>query len=52
MSTFATLHMSAGTDPKTVQEMLGHADLRTTMIYKETTMEEKAERQGALWRKA
>jgi integrase len=51
-ASFATLHMSSGTDPKETQEMLGHADLRTTMIYRETSMEEKAAKQSRLWRKA
>lgn len=51
-ATFVTLHLSSGTDLKTVQEMAGHADPRTTLIYQETTMEEKAARQSALWKKA
>jgi integrase/recombinase XerD len=31
--TMATHHVARGTDLKTVQEMLGHADLKTTSIY-------------------
>lgn len=51
-ATFATLHLSGGSDPKEVQEMMGHADLRTTMIYRETSLEEKAEKQARVWKKA
>ena len=31
--TFATHHVARGTDLRTVQEALGHADLKTTSIY-------------------
>lgn len=51
-ATFATLHFSGGSDAKEVQEMMGHADLRTTLIYRETSLEEKAEKQARIWKKA
>jgi integron integrase len=31
--TFATTQLNMGTDIRTIQKMLGHADVRTTMIY-------------------
>jgi integron integrase len=31
--TFATCQLNMGTDIRTIQKMLGHADVRTTMIY-------------------
>ncbi len=36
---FATHHVARGTSLKTVQEALGHADLKTTSIYVSTAME-------------
>jgi integrase/recombinase XerC len=51
-ASFATRHLGTGTDLKTTQEMLGHADPRTTMIYQETSLDQKAERQAEVWRKA
>lgn len=37
--TFATHHVARGTDLRTVQEALGHADLKTTSIYVSTAKE-------------
>ena len=43
---FATHHLAKGTDLKTVQEALGHADIKTTSIYI-ATAPEKLERARA-----
>ena len=48
-ATFATLHLRAKTPLKEVQEMLGHQDARTTLIYQETNLEDKKKRQENLW---
>lgn len=48
-ATFATLHLRAKTNPKDVQEMLGHSSIATTMKYSEGSQEEKAKRQEELW---
>ena len=48
-ATFATLHLRSGTPLKEVQEMLGHADARTTLLYQETSMADKRKRQDELW---
>ena len=37
--TFATQHVARGTNLKTVQEALGHSDLKTTSIYVSTAKE-------------
>ncbi len=37
--TFATHHVAQGTSLRTVQEMLGHADLKTTSIYVQLSQE-------------
>jgi len=42
--TMATHHVAAGTDLKTVQETLGHADLATTAIY--VSLAKEAQRQA------
>ncbi len=42
--TMATHHVAAGTDLKTVQETLGHADIATTAIY--VSLSKKAQRQA------
>lgn len=48
-ATFATLLLRSKVNPKDVQEMLGHRDIRTTMIYSEGSMDEKRKAQEALW---
>ena len=48
-ATFATLHLRAKTPLKEVQEMMGHAKPDTTLIYQETNMEDKKNRQKDLW---
>jgi site-specific recombinase XerD len=42
--TMATHHVARGTDLKTIQETLGHADLATTSIY--VSLAKKAQRQA------
>jgi site-specific recombinase XerD len=42
--TFGTHHAARGTDLKTIQEMMGHADLATTSIY--VSLAKKAQRQA------
>ena len=37
--TFATHHVAKGTSLRTVQEVLGHADLKTTSIYVQLAQE-------------
>ena len=37
--TFATHHVASGTSLRTVQEVLGHADLKTTSIYVQLAQE-------------
>lgn len=48
-ATFATLHLRAKTNPKDVQEMLGHANIATTMRYSEGSQDEQRRRQEELW---
>lgn len=48
--TFVSLHIEAGADPRVVQEMARHADIRTTLgIYAETTIAQQAKAQETLW---
>jgi integrase len=48
-ATFATLHLRKGTPLKEVQEMMGHGDARTTLLYQEGSQDEKRKSQDALW---
>jgi site-specific recombinase XerD len=48
-ATFATLHLRKGTPLKEVQEMMGHGDARTTLLYQEGSQGEKRKYQDALW---
>lgn len=48
-ATFATLLLRAKTNPKDVQEMLGHAHITTTMKYSEGSLENKRKAQDELW---
>jgi integrase len=41
--TFATLQLAAGTQPTTIQKMMGHRYLATTMVYAKTLEEAKRE---------
>ena len=50
-SSFATLHSQAGTPLNEIQQMLGHKDITTTMVYLETSMEAKRKAQDALSQK-
>lgn len=48
-ATFATLHLRRGAPLKEVQEMMGHGDARTTLLYQEGSQEEKRKVQEQLW---
>ncbi len=48
-ATFATLHLRKGSSLKEVQEMMGHSDARTTLLYQEGSQDEKRKRQEELW---
>jgi integrase len=47
-ATFASLHAQAGTPITEIQGMLGHKDIKTTMIYVETSLEAKRKAQDTL----
>jgi integrase len=50
-SSFATLHAEAGTPLTSLQGMMGHKSITTTMIYVEQTLESKRKAQDALSQK-
>jgi site-specific recombinase XerD len=41
--TYATLQLGSGTDITTISKMLGHKDLKTTLIYAKIVNESKEE---------
>lgn len=47
-ATFASLHAETGTPLSEIQNMLGHKNIATTMIYVETSLEAKRKAQDAL----
>jgi len=47
-ATFATLHAESGTPLPDLKELMGHKDVKTTMIYVETSMASKRRAQDAL----
>ena len=47
-ATFASLHAEAGTPVPEIQQMLGHKNIATTMIYVETSLEAKRKAQDNL----
>ena len=49
--TFATPCLLKGMDIKTVQELLGHSDLRSTLIYAKITDEHKYVQMLTAWKK-
>jgi len=48
-ATFITLHLRAGAPNKEVQDMAGHEDIRTTMLYTESSQDVKRKQQDKLW---
>lgn len=48
-ATFITLHLRSGAPNREVQDMAGHDDIRTTMIYAESSQDVKRKHQDRLW---
>ena len=48
-ATFITLHLRSGAPNREVQDMAGHEDIRTTMLYTESSQDVKRKQQDKLW---